>query len=964
MSIFCQILFICTIFSLVKLIVSDCESCYMHRYKADQKFEQKSTRFWEFEEESNTWVEVKLPYDLVSCINDNCTIVNSIQQMTTKNEDQKGESVVSNKREHGEKEDDKRGQKESSYAILPLRKRVSFTKMSDTSVWVTGESGSIYERFWNGLQWVIAPHDLPVSAGYAISVFMVNHTILALSEAGTLYQMQLTEDSQPIWIEFMPVFDQSTSKERGQSPAILLTSGVTSHDRETMFLCTKNGSLLELRGVDPPRWINHGRPPGANVAAIADAATVRPGVFFTVSAAGDLYEYDQTSKPPWKKHIRKEESRKDTSLAPIRGCTVHELIDAHSVSLFLLTKGGELVERRLHQRKWKWVVHGNPKGHSLSSITCISQDEFNENSNSNSLFLTTAAGFIFEYKIPKYSGNFRDQEVEENWENHMHPPHAKAARGIAGVHLQVGRMIFPLDDGRLAELHLSGLGGENLGPNSQVYTRRKSSYKFVWSVLDAPETEGWNAEYCVEERGPSNCIIGTKDEISGVANTRSSSRRRKDGKNQQNYLSVGASDNSMSANSMEEYSIPDNWIKNFRLRLMQGGKSFFLITDSGLTFEYLNTENVWLWLRHEHPTAMKGALGNYNGSFFLVDENGSLLIRERNSNELTWINCTAMRKGRQVVGGPPWDSVPGRAPKAKAEDTIFFVSKTGRLLQFAVALRKFKWKDCRNPPNTKIACIVDQEGFRENIVFVIGRNNRLYQYNKVTELWHEHYQSQHLVLSRSPGTATRASSGSLKGSIFMLSDDGGLVEYQWNQFDGWNWIEHGTPYTNVTLVGSPGPCFGGTELFLIGSDGNVYLRYLDQRTWKWTDCSFPYIGSKINNNERQAEEKSREEEICIDKDFDASFEKIEENLQAINKNCDPKVSSTRPIPFNEDSVIFELRDGRLAEIQRIGDKNWEWTTYHWHSNKLMHGELLGNLGIIRSNICFYGTTGVACCIEE
>ncbi|KAL2464121.1 uncharacterized protein Fot_52077 [Forsythia ovata] len=126
------------------------------------QFEQKSTRFWEFEEESNTWVEVKLPYDLVSCINDNCTIVNSIQQMTSKNEDQKGESVVSDKREHGEKEDDKRGQKESSYAILPLRKRVSFTKMSDTSVWVTGESGSIYERFWNGLQWVIAPHDLPV----------------------------------------------------------------------------------------------------------------------------------------------------------------------------------------------------------------------------------------------------------------------------------------------------------------------------------------------------------------------------------------------------------------------------------------------------------------------------------------------------------------------------------------------------------------------------------------------------------------------------------------------------------------------------------------------------------------------------------------------------------------------------------------------------------------------------------
>lgn len=72
---------------------------------------------------------------------------------------------------------------------LPVRKRVSLTKVSEMSIWVTGESGSIYERFWNGVQWVIAPHDLPVSAGPAVSIFAVNHSILALSEAGVLYQV-------------------------------------------------------------------------------------------------------------------------------------------------------------------------------------------------------------------------------------------------------------------------------------------------------------------------------------------------------------------------------------------------------------------------------------------------------------------------------------------------------------------------------------------------------------------------------------------------------------------------------------------------------------------------------------------------------------------------------------------------------------------------------------------------------
>lgn len=197
-----------------------------------------------------------------------------------------------------------------------------------------------------------------------------------------------------------------------------------------------------------------------------------------------------------------------------------------------------------------------------------------------------------------------------------------------------------------------------------------------------------------------------------------------------------------------------------------------------------------------------------------------------------------------------------------------------------VGLRKWKWKDCRNPGGMKIASIVDQEGLRGNIVMVIAKNGRLYQYNKVTELWHEHYQSQHLVLSRSTGTVMRGLGG---GSVFMVSEDGGLVEYEWSSMEGWNWIEHGAP-VNVRLVGAAGPGFGGAEVFLIGSDGNVYLRYFDGNggEWKWRDCGFP-----------------------------------EHSKDGDDGNCDSKVSSTRPIPFAEDSVIFELRDGRVSIVQSI-----------------------------------------------
>ncbi|KAJ9139655.1 hypothetical protein P3X46_030368 [Hevea brasiliensis] len=901
-----------------------CSASCLNNYiqHSNLQFEQKTDRFWEFQEQSNTWVEVELPYDLVSCVNDNCTKVGSIDQITENKEDhfERDNDVSTHTGSFKHKDSDRGGAEQNSEIVLPQRKRISLTRMSDTSIWITGESGSIYERFWNGVQWVIAPHDLPVSAGYAICVFIVNQTILALSEAGILYQMQLSESSQPIWVAFTPTLDSSTNKEAEESSGILINSGVVSHDGVRIYFCTKKGSLLELTEVNPPRWLDHGRPPGGNVAAIADAGTIRPEVAYTISSTGDLYEYDKSSKPSWKKHIWTAGMAEDVLRIPSTGYTINGLSGDYSSSLFLLTKGGKLVERRLHQRKWKWIIHGSPKDCQLTSITPVLQDESNENF---SLFFTTSTGSIFEYRTQKYSGTALENQIPEAWLSHMHPPHAKAAKGITGLQLQIGRIIFTLDDGRLAELHLPGLGGETTAPNYQINVRRKVSHKYVWSILDAPETEGWNAEYCKQERGPTNCITGIKDEPNDSGITRAATRRRKGSQAQLDYLLAGASE---LINSSEGYNFPDNWINtNFRLRVMHGSRSFFLITDGGLTFEYLNTENIWLWLRHDHSTPMKGALGNYNGSLFFVDIYGSLLIRERSGNDLGWLNCTAMRKGKQVTGGPPWDGIPGKAMKVTAEDALFFVSKNGRLLQFTVALRKFIWKDCRNPPNTKVASIVDQELFRGNIVFVVGRNGRLYQYNKVTELWHKHYQSPHLILSRFPGTAMSSSSLSLTGSLFMLSEDGGLVEYHWNTGEGWKWVEHGTPNKGVTLITSPSPCFEGNLLFLIGSDGKVYMRYMDQMTWSWKNCGFPCIRQIKNEDRTQVGAEDKNEEFCIDKDISAGLEKDAENFSDLNGNCDLKVASTRPIPFSEDSVIFELRDGRLAEMRRVEETRWAWS---------------------------------------
>lgn len=876
-----------------------------------RRFEQKTDRFWEYQEQSSTWVQVRAPFDLMSCINGTCTKVGSIGRLAR----EPGRHGLPPVQSQEEEEEDTRVQGDGAQddPVLPVRRRISLTRMSESSVWVTGQSGSIYERFWNGVVWVIAPHELPASAGYATATFIVNTTILALSEAGILYQLQLNEHAQPIWTEMAFNSSQQSANLglKTQSQAMRIRNGIVSNDGRKLFLSIMNGSLLEVTEIQPLRWNYHGRPPGADVSYISDAGNLRPGTLFTVSSTGDLYEFDKETKPSWKKHIWSEELTKNISLRSSAGCALHGLSGSNSVSLFLISKDGLLVERRLHRRKWKWDKHGAPTGQRLSSIAEVQKDELND---ATSMFLTTTTGKVYEYQFPKYTGGAQSNKIRGQWINHMSPEHAKVARNVPGVHVQVGRMVFPLDDGRLGELHFPGMGGTDFGPSAQSTIRRKLSNKYEWSILDAPETEGWNAEYCTEEHGPTNCISGAKNiaadtESNDLSNNPPSRRRKVEEK--QHYLNVNRYQQS---DETESYNFLSRTIDlNFHMRVMHADRSLFLIADNGLTFEYLNSNGVWLWLRHEHVTAMKGTLGSYNGSLYLVDVHGNLHIRERNGDELLWINCTAMKKGRQVASGSPWDGIPGLLRRVTTDDALFFVNKRGRLLQFTVALRKFKWKDCQSPPDTKIAFIVDQEVFRRNIIFVVGRNGRLYQYNRITELWHRHYQSPHLFLSCSPGTAMRPSPLSLAGSLFMVSEHGGLVEYHFSPQDGWEWVEHGTPHRGVTLVGAPGPCFDGSQLFVVGSDGHVYRRHMEGRTWRWTSHGHP-----------PSEPAAVDEQSCATPDTGAGAHYAD----GFRGSCDGKVAAVRPVPFSEDAVVFELRDGRLAELRRPpaadGCGGWEW----------------------------------------
>lgn len=246
---------ICGLWGLLSLSfceVVGCASCCSYQFfqQSNRTFEQKTDRFWKFSEEADRWVEVQLPCDLISGGDSDCGKVNKREESMDQEH-----GFDDKKMKVGRKEGKIRVVEPLDVVLMPLRKRISLTKMSETSVWVTGESGSIYERFWNGLEWVTAPHDLPISAGRAVAVFIINHMILALSEAGNLYQMhlQLGETQQPIWVEFSPTLNQITDNDQENNPLILMKSGVVSDDGQRGYFCTKNGTLVELSVVESPR---------------------------------------------------------------------------------------------------------------------------------------------------------------------------------------------------------------------------------------------------------------------------------------------------------------------------------------------------------------------------------------------------------------------------------------------------------------------------------------------------------------------------------------------------------------------------------------------------------------------------------------------------------------------------------------------------------------------------------------
>ncbi|CAM6104128.1 unnamed protein product [Calypogeia fissa] len=832
--------------------------------------------------------------------------------------------------------------------------RVSMVRFSDVSLWITGQSGAIYERFWNGVQWVVIPHDLPAFSGRATTVMSVNRTMVAMSESGILHQLQIDANGQLIWVNCGPWLPTNINDSGVTSSNVSLRRvGLVSADESALYFATSDGSLTELSTLHPMKWVNHHHPRGGDIAAVADAGTLRSGVIFTVSTTGDLYEYDSKAKPAWKKHVREGSAVEELLLAPAGGVAVHGLAGAASVSLFLSTKDGTLVERRFHQSKWRWIVHPVPDEDDTLSLS-LGPYWFDLEPNSGralfSLFLTSKHGVLWEYKLPKPQGIGRTVSENGTWVDHGHPFQTPIVNSVPGVSLSSGRLFFSLVDGRIGELHAPGLGGGNVGPvgSNSPPRDKKQGPVYTWSVLEAPETEGGNAEYCTSFRGPANCLEGIKDSQSGwqppVSSTEFSQKKKSLSKGRLGRRGVARSDPvkevDASKGSQSLLSRASPWTQSieslFQLRTMQTDKSIFFIGRDGAAFERFFSGEAWLWLKHEHTLRLSGILGMYSGGVFVVDAERNLFLRERIGNVLHWLNCTEINGGRKVVSGPPWDhGLLGETHAATVEDALFVVDQEGNLMEFLVAMRQFLWRDCGHPANTRVAVILDQETLRYRVVFVAGLDGRLYHFNRVTRQWISHHQPSNVLLSPVTGTVIRPNIQSTRGSLFLRTEDGGLIEFHWDTYEGWKWTDHGFPEPGVTLATAPGPNISNKRLFVVGSDGRLFSRFWDEARWAWFDHGHPKPETVL-----QAERNIRS---LYNPDNIKSSDKVEysegnpviNNLRfgvmdvyvSFNGECSLTVAPVRPIALSPSSVMVVIHDGRVASI-KSEEGTWKWVSVH------------------------------------
>lgn len=288
-------------------------------------------------------------------------------------------------------------------------------------------------------------------------------------------------------------------------------------------------------------------------------------------------------------------------------------------------------------------------------------------------------------------------------------------------------------------------------------------------------------------------------------------------------------------------------------------ENVFVLASDGDLYIDVYDGGTWTWANLGHggvPLSGTPAVINYPASdgtqhenVFLVGSDGNLYVDVYDGNRWTWANLG--NAGVPLTGSPAVMNY--ASSDGVLYEHVFLQGSDGNLYLNAYSGSGWAWVNLGNGgvPLSGTPVVITypgSDGVQHENVFLLGSDGNLYldYYDGHGWTW-VNLGNPGVPLSGSPTVMNYpGSNGALHEHVFLRGSDGQLYQ-DFYDGTGWTWVKLGNGGT--PLSGGPavmnyaaGDGLQHENVFLVGSDGNLYLDGYDGTSWTWVNLGGPGDG--------------------------------------------------------------------------------------------------------------------------
>ncbi len=487
---------------------------------------------------------------------------------------------------------------------VPMSSSFYMGELLATSVFSLSPSGTVFERFFNGVKWVYVRHELPGPRRLISVTTVASHgTIFVSDERGQLFQRISPGLDRPLaWKRVLLGHSVEaggvTGSESRHGVRVFFVDNdhdivaYSVHRRNWTSYAGNGDELIDCESNAGELWTVPG-PAAAATAAAGDTGD-------TTAADGGHSDADDMAEGNDDDDDDDDDDHSREGDVPLVTAYPRIIIDAFSLltgSIFAIDVHGQLIEHARSEHLW--INHGHPaEGIPLSFSRAVVLRDSHPN-RVGSIFLRRTDGTLVERWWDASVGGWR-------WMDHGHPAHTFVASAPGALH-ESRELYVVCGDGHLwsrayiedgwtwvdrgmPSSPLSLIAPIKVGGNEVMTVTldgklasikadaRQPLQSLGWSQFESPESFSRGSPpmtlYCSDSpTSPWNCIQGHKGSANDAAAAAASSNDKKSAKSRRDRKAAGTLD-AGATSSLQQLAVGD-----YGLRLRE--YSFFY-TDAGV----------------------------------------------------------------------------------------------------------------------------------------------------------------------------------------------------------------------------------------------------------------------------------------------------------------------------------------------------------------------------------------------